>query len=88
MVFINSSSIKEFYNANLMYEIHKAKEKVRLYKTKYGLSFDDFEKEVKCNDKEDFTKWNDYMEWKAYEKMLLKFNKEKKDLEVGNYKVS
>ena len=71
-----------------MYEIHKVQEKRRLFNTKYGLAFGEFEKAVKRGDKEDFNKWDDYMEWKAYEKMIVKFNKEKKDLEIGNYKVS
>jgi hypothetical protein len=85
---INSDIARDMYYANLMYEIHKIKEKIRFFASKYSLSFDDFEKEVKRAAKEDFTKWDDYMEWKTYEKLLKKFYKEKRDLEVGNYKVS
>ena len=88
MTTISLQAVKELYYANLIYEIHKTKDKIHFLAKKYNLSFDDFEKQVKSSDKEDFTKWDDYMEWKAYEKILTKFSKEKKDLEVGNYQVS
>jgi len=48
----------------LLYEFHIVREKLRLFEKKYGKSFEEFEIEVKK--KEDFEKWDDYMEWKAY----------------------
>ena len=33
---------------------------------KYGLPFEDFEQQLKATEKEDFEKWDDYIEWKAY----------------------
>ncbi|MFQ5603947.1 MAG: hypothetical protein ACE5HS_11825 [bacterium] len=88
MVVIDSSILKDLYYANLIYEIHKTAEKLRIYRKKYGLSFDEFEETVKSDETEDFNKWDDYMEWKAYEKLMVRYQKEKKDLEIGNYKVS
>jgi len=39
---------------------------MQVFETKYGLVFEDFEKQLKFADKEDFEKWDDYIEWKAY----------------------
>ncbi|HLB70721.1 MAG: hypothetical protein OIN88_16090 [Candidatus Methanoperedens sp.] len=36
------------------------------FEKKYGLIFEDFEEQLKTTDKEDFEKWDDYIEWKAY----------------------
>jgi len=88
MTVINKEKVKDMYYANLMYEYHRVTEKIRLFEKKYGMSFDKFEKGLKSSEKEDIEKWDDYMEWKGYEKVLQGVIKEKKELEVGDYKVS
>ena len=50
----------------LISEIQALKKSLELYEIKYGKSLKEFEKEV-LEGKEDFEKWDDYMEWKAYE---------------------
>ena len=62
---LNSSHANEqVEKMMLLYEFHIVREKLRLFEKKYGKSFEEFEIEVKK--KEDFEKWDDYMEWKAY----------------------
>ena len=51
-----------------LYDLHVIKQKLRLFEKKYAKSFEDFEKEVL--EREDFEKWDDYLEWKAYIKTL------------------
>ena len=88
MVIIDKEKAKDMYYANMMYEYHKVYEKIRLFTKKYAMSFEQFEKDIKSSEKEDFEKWDDYMEWKGYENVLQNLIKEKKELEVGDYKVS
>ncbi|MFQ5637288.1 MAG: hypothetical protein ACE5IR_04765 [bacterium] len=88
MTTINLETVRDLYYANLIYEIHKSKEKTKFFEQKYSSSFNEFERKIKNATKEEFEKWDDYMEWKTYENLLNKFNKEKKDLEVGDYKIS
>ncbi|MCR4289797.1 MAG: hypothetical protein NUV86_06025 [Candidatus Scalindua sp.] len=88
MVIINKEKAKEMYYANMMCEYHKATEKIRLFTKKYEMSFDQFEKDIKGSEQENFERWDDYMEWKGYENVLQTLIKEKKELEVGDYKVS
>ena len=38
------------------------------FETKYSLVFEDFEQQIKSAETEDFEKWDDYIEWKAYSK--------------------
>ncbi len=84
---ISKEKVKDMYYANLMYEYRRVSEKIRLYEKKYGMSFDDLEKGLKGSEKEDFEKWDDYLEWKGGEKLLQRLIKEKRELEVGDYKV-
>jgi phosphatidylserine/phosphatidylglycerophosphate/cardiolipin synthase-like enzyme len=88
MTVISKEKVKDMYYASLMYEYHRVTEKIRLFEKKYGMLFSEFEKRVKDSGKEDFEKWDDYMEWKGYEKVLHELKKEKKELEVGDYKIS
>lgn len=87
MAVISKEKVKDMYYAGLMYEYHRVTEQIRLFEKKYGMSFDEFEKAVKSSEKEDIERWDNYMEWKGYEKVLQRLVKEKKKLEVGDYKV-
>jgi len=87
-VIINKEKAKEMYYASMMCEYHKATEKIRLFAKKYAMAFEQFEKDVKGSEQEDFEKWDDYMEWKGYENVLKNLSKEKRELKVGDYKVS
>ena len=88
MVIIDKEKAKDMYYANMMCEYHKVTEKIRLFKGKYSTSFEQFEKKVKGAEQEDFERWDDYMEWKGYENVLQNLIKEKRELGVGDYKVS
>ena len=61
-------SLKDFEKLIKLYDLHIVKEKLALFEKKYGKTFSEFEKEVLS--KEDFEKWDDYLEWKAYLKSL------------------
>lgn len=87
MTVISKEKMKDMYYANLLYEFHRVTEKIRLFRKKYGMPFDKFEKIIKNSKKENYEKWDDYLEWKGYEKVLQRLVKEEKDLRVGNYKL-
>ncbi|MDL1971291.1 MAG: hypothetical protein LWW94_10100 [Candidatus Desulfofervidaceae bacterium] len=61
-------TLEDFNTVIKLYELHVIKEKITLFERKYKKSFEEFEKEV--FEKENFEKWDDYMEWKAYLRML------------------
>ena len=58
---------------NIVHDLSLSKMKeyelaIQEYEIKYGLVFEHFEQQLKANEKEDFEKWDDYIEWKAYSK--------------------
>ena len=82
---LKEKSLQELYSANLYYELHIAEDKIKLFETKYNCRFEDFEKQVSDKSDENFDEWDDYIEWKAYEKTKEGLLKQKSDIEHGNY---
>ncbi|MDH7579009.1 MAG: hypothetical protein QHH75_14620 [Bacillota bacterium] len=62
-----SDEIKEYKRLKIISEMVLVKEHIKLFEQKYGCAFQDFEKKVK-QEAEDFGQWDDYIEWKAYQK--------------------
>jgi hypothetical protein len=63
---VKKEAVINVLRLELISEIQALKKSLELYEIKYGKSLKEFEKEV-LEGKEDFEKWDDYMEWKAYE---------------------
>jgi len=68
-------------------ELHRAREKCRLFQQKYGQDFDEFSRRIE-EELEDFVHFDDYMEWKAYRHLLREVEQKIKDLEHGNLQVA
>lgn len=88
MTIIESKKIKDLFFLNLMYEIHRINDRIKLFEVKYNMSFSTFEEKLKQQTKENLKEWDDYMEWKACMQMKEKYYSEKKDIADGNYTVS
>ena len=66
---LNKEKLINIYKAELLYELHRASECIRLFETKYGKTFEEFKEEL-TSSSENFEAWDDYMEWKACIKTL------------------
>ncbi|MFO0794189.1 MAG: hypothetical protein U0586_08985 [Candidatus Brocadiaceae bacterium] len=62
---VDKTDVLNFLKLNLVSEIQSIKKSLELFEIRYDKSFKEFEKEV-LEDTEVFEKWDDYMEWKAY----------------------
>jgi hypothetical protein len=62
----NLQSFIEYLSAKALIKMQEFKKKEEVYKSKYKVEFEDFEKSVLSNEKESFTLWDDYIEWKAF----------------------
>ncbi len=84
---VSREKLLNIYKAELLYELHRASECVRLFEIKYGKTFEEFERELKSSP-ENFEAWDDYMEWKACVKTLNTLRKELQEMKDGNIKLS
>lgn len=66
---IHENEIKQYKKLKIIGDLAPIKEHIKLFEKKYGLTFHEFEKQV-SKESEDFEKWDDYIEWKAYHKKL------------------
>ena len=71
---IHEKEIKHYTKLKIIGDLAPIKEHVKLFEKKYGLSFNDFEKQI-SEESEDFEKWDDYIEWKAYQRKQIDLNK-------------
>lgn len=62
-------------------EMALVKEKLELLARKYHCTFLEFEKGTRGKEKEDFEVWDDYIEWKAYDKTLQELEAKLKKIE-------
>jgi len=71
---LSADEIREYEKLKILSQLSLVKEKLKLMEAKSGKPFKEFEKEVKKKE-ENFEKWDEYIEWKAYietEKNLTK----------------
>ena len=63
---VNKREIKDYHKLMLISELAPLKEHIKLYEQTKGCKFQEFEERMKTQD-ENFSDWDDYIEWKAYQ---------------------
>jgi len=87
MTTIDKKHISELLLMEAYAEIHKVKDKINIFENKYNREFNNFEKWIH-SEKEDFEKYDDYIEWKAYINQLKDLQKKINDIKSGNLQIS
>lgn len=87
MTTINKRHISELILMEAYADLHKVQDKIKHYEKKYATQFEDLEKIIN-QEAEDFEKYDDYIEWKAYLNQLKDLRQKIKDIKSGNYQVS
>ena len=77
---ISKEDIKELLTLKKKVELYNAKERIRLLELKYQKSFSEIETWMEQSE-EDFEVWNDYLQWKAYERLIKNLNREIVDID-------
>jgi hypothetical protein len=77
---ISKDEVKGFEKLKTISRIAPIKERIRFFESKYGCALGEFKASIK-REKEDFEKWDDYIEWKAYIESLKDLESKLKDIE-------
>lgn len=88
MVTISKERVAHWMLISYKADIRNVKDKIVDFEKKYGLKFNKFEHILKNDEDEDFEKWDDYMEWKAFEKSLITLNQAIDEISRGQFKVA
>lgn len=65
---VTRQEIENYLKMKLYTELTLVREKLGLFEKKYDCDFTRFEKTVNEAEEEDFERWDDYLEWKAFYK--------------------
>jgi len=71
---VSKSEIKEYQKLKIISEMVLLKEHIKLFEQKYGCILKEFEERIKQT-AEDFESWDDYLEWKAYQRNFEELKK-------------
>ena len=77
---IHDNDIMQYKKLKLIGDIAPVREHLKLFETKYGMLLEEFEQQLKTAD-EDFEKWDDYIEWKAYSEKMIELKKALQSIE-------
>jgi len=86
MIEINKKEIKNIYKIDLLSELHITKTRLSFFEKKYNCSLKTFEEDLnETEDEENFEKWDDLMEWKAYQKSCEKITEKLEEINNENF---
>ena len=87
MVIIYKQSIVDMLMMETLSELHQVREKLRFFKEKYGQDFENYSMKIE-REEENFERFDDYMEWKAYIQLFRDIQQKIEDLKHGNFQVT
>lgn len=79
MYHVTKSQAASALRMEMLHRLQELRQKDEIYQRQYG-SFEQLERRVK-EQEEDFTSWDDYMEWKAHRRELAETVKHVEELE-------
>ena len=68
-------------------ELHQVREKLGFFQEKYRQNFENFSRKIET-EKENFERFDDFMEWKAYTQLFKDIQQKIEDLKHGNFQIT
>ena len=87
MITITKTNISEWLLLDVYSEMNTVTEKLKFFERKYNKTFSEFEQSI-ADEKENFEKYDDYIEWKAYIQVRESIEKRITDIQNGNIEIS
>jgi hypothetical protein len=88
MITVGKQDIGQLLLLDYLASLHSAQEKLRLFECKYQTSLKDFSDSLKASEQEDFEAWDDYMEWKAFQRVSDDLSQKIDEIKHGYFEVA
>jgi len=88
MITVKKQDVGNWLLTEYLSTLHTVSEKLRFFEHKYHQSWEKFNTEILNAVKEDFSKWDDYIEWKAYIKMDEEISAKIEEVRHGNFEIA
>jgi len=76
---VSKDEVRVFEKLKAISQIAPIKERIQFFESKYGCTLGEFGATIK-REKEDFERWDDYIEWTAYAESLKELEAKIKDI--------
>ena len=88
MITIQKQSVINWLTIEYMADSHTVNENLRLLERKYNQTWEAFSQEVESASEEDFERWDDYIEWKAYRRSADDLAIKMSEVKHGNFEIA
>ncbi|MDF1550316.1 MAG: hypothetical protein P1P88_21000 [Bacteroidales bacterium] len=88
MLTINKEKVAEWMLLSYLAEQKYYEDKILFLERKHNANFVSFEEQINKSSSENFSNWDDYIDWKAYHNLYLNVSKMIEDVRLGNFKVA
>jgi hypothetical protein len=88
MVTVYKQEIADWLLMEYHAALHPVREKIRLFEQKYKQSWSEFKQQVEQAAQEDFSRWDDYIEWKAQMKMFSDLSVKIEEVRLGHFEIA
>lgn len=84
---VSKKEVADLLKLDVLSRLREARERTALFEQTYEQSFEDFEQTV-LREEEDFERWDDYIEWKAYREVQQDLEQKIEALRRGDFEVA
>jgi len=88
MITISKNHLSNMLLLSYLSEKKHYEDKICLFENKYNTNFEKFEKLIKNSETENFSFWDDYIEWKAYVNFFKQINNQIIDVKRGDFQLA
>ena len=88
MITIQKQDVANWMLADYLANLHAVNQKLQLFERKYQQTWEEFSEEMAETSKEDFERWDDFIEWKAYVKTAEDLAAKIDEVKRGNFTVT
>ncbi len=88
MITVQKQHIADWIVVGYLADLHTVSEKLRYFEQKYSRTWKDFSKQIKDSCSENFDRWDDYIEWKAYIKTDNDLRFKIEEIRRGNFEIA
>lgn len=88
MVTVYKQEIADWLMMEHLASLHSVREKIRFFEHKYNQSWNAFQEQIEHAAQEDFSRWDDYIEWKALMRVFEELSAKIDEIRHGNFEIA
>jgi hypothetical protein len=88
MITVHKQEIADWLLMEYHAALHPVREKIRLFEQKYSQPWSEFKQQAEHAAQEDFSRWDDYIEWKSQMRIFNELCGKIEEVRHGNFEIA